>query len=145
MGDSSNATSEVGAVLKSYLEALARKDADAAFALLGPALVQYSLAPPLRQPPAAVAKEALQGWLSSFEGDLRCDTHEAEIVAGAEVAFCYSLNHLVGRQGGKPVDLWFRGTMGLRKIDGAWKIVHQHESVPFLMDGSGKAALDLRP
>jgi ketosteroid isomerase-like protein len=43
------------------------------------------------------------------------------------------------------VDLWFRQTLGLLKIDGAWKIAHEHSSVPFYMDGSFKAAVDLKP
>jgi hypothetical protein len=32
-----------------------------------------------------------------------------------------------------------------RKIDEEWKIVHEHESVLFYMDGSFKAAVDLKP
>jgi PhnB protein len=35
--------------------------------------------------------------------------------------------------------------LGLRQRRGAWRIVHAHESVPFLMDGSIKAAIDLKP
>ena len=42
-------------------------------------------------------------------------------------------------------DVWFRSTLGFRKIGGEWKIAHEHELVPFLMDGSDKAALDLKP
>jgi PhnB protein len=38
-----------------------------------------------------------------------------------------------------------RETLGLRKIDGIWKIAHQHHSVPFYMDGSNRAAVDLKP
>jgi ketosteroid isomerase-like protein len=38
-----------------------------------------------------------------------------------------------------------RGTVGLRRIDGRWKITHEHASVPFYMDGSYKAAVDLQP
>ena len=43
------------------------------------------------------------------------------------------------------VDLWVRCTAGLSRRGGAWKITHQHTSVPFLMDGSFKAAVDLKP
>jgi hypothetical protein len=32
----------------------------------------------------------------------------------------------------------------LRKIDGQWKVVHEHVSVPFDME-TGKAMLDLKP
>jgi PhnB protein len=38
-----------------------------------------------------------------------------------------------------------RQTFGLRKLAGAWKIAHDHMSVPFYMDGSYKAAIDLKP
>jgi PhnB protein len=46
---------------------------------------------------------------------------------------------------GEQVDLWFRATVGLRKIGGRWRITHEHESVPFYMDGSYRAAVDLKP
>jgi PhnB protein len=38
--------------------------------------------------------------------------------------------------GGEKVDLWFRETLGFRKIDGRWTITHEHSSVAFYMDGS---------
>lgn len=41
--------------------------------------------------------------------------------------------------------LWYRVTIGLRRVDGRWLVVHEHESVPFLMDGSFAAAVDLKP
>jgi len=42
-------------------------------------------------------------------------------------------------------DLWFRATDGLRKVDGRWQVTHEHNSTPFYMDGSLKAAVDLEP
>ena len=35
--------------------------------------------------------------------------------------------------------------VGLRRIDGAWRITHRHDSTPFYMDGSYRAATDLEP
>ena len=46
---------------------------------------------------------------------------------------------------GAEASLWFRSTNGFRKENGAWKIVHSHSSVPFYMDGSFKACVDLKP
>ncbi|MEQ9505556.1 MAG: nuclear transport factor 2 family protein [Hyphomonas sp.] len=46
---------------------------------------------------------------------------------------------------GECVDLWFRATTILRRIEGRWLIVHDHTSTPFYMDGSQRAALDLVP
>jgi ketosteroid isomerase-like protein len=39
---------------------------------------------------------------------------------------------------------WLRSTLGFRKIDGRWRVAHQHVSVPFDME-SGQAKLDLKP
>jgi ketosteroid isomerase-like protein len=35
--------------------------------------------------------------------------------------------------------------MGFRKVGGRWLIAHEHASVPLYMDGSEKAAIDLKP
>jgi ketosteroid isomerase-like protein len=40
--------------------------------------------------------------------------------------------------------VWVRATVCCRKTDGKWKIVHEHQSVPFYMDGSYRA-VDLKP
>ncbi len=106
-------------------------------------IVHFSLAPPL------VADESgsygLEKWFETWDGPLGYELRDLEIVSGDGAAFSYSLNRLTGTQHGEKQDLWFRNTLGFRKVGGEWKIVHQHESVPFLMDGSDKAALDLRP
>ena len=65
---------------------------------------------------------------------------------GNDVAFSHSLNRLHGtKTDGVKGGLWFRHTFGFQRIDGAWKIAHEHESVPFYMDGSYKAAVELKP
>jgi PhnB protein len=45
----------------------------------------------------------------------------------------------------RSTDVWVRATDCCRKIDDKWKIVHEHQSVPFYMDGSYRAAVDLKP
>ena len=70
-----------------------------------------------------------------------------EITADGDVAFATSLDSMTAtpRGGTEPFTLWYRTTLGLRRIDGRWLVVHEHESVPFYMDGSMKAAVDLEP
>jgi PhnB protein len=46
---------------------------------------------------------------------------------------------------GERVDLWFRSTIGLRRTAAGWQITHEHDSTPFYMDRSGRAATDLKP
>ena len=58
------------------------------------------------------------------------DIKEMEITAGADVAFVTAAMHCAGTADGKHSELDFRLTIGLRKIDGQWTIVHEHHSVP---------------
>jgi len=128
-------------------DAIRRKDADRVVSYFSDAPVMYILSPPLQfAGDEGPGKDGVKEWFDSFEGPIGYDIRDLHIVAGADVAFCHSLIRISGtRRGGDPTDIWVRETLGLRKLDGAWKIAHQHQSVPFYMDGSNKAAVDLKP
>jgi PhnB protein len=107
-------------------------------------LVQFDLAPPLRI--VHPNPKALQDWFATWRGQIGFELTDLHVTAGEEVAFCYALVHLTGsRTDGSDSDVWFRNTLCLRKVGGAWKITHGHESVPMYMDGSFRAAVDLKP
>lgn len=130
------------------IEALRSKDADGVVAQFADETVMMLLPPPLRFKTGdnAPGSPGIQEWFDTFEGDtLGYDFVELEITADESIAFCHSLDHLVAtKKSGEENDLWFRETLGLRKIEGAWKIAHQHQSVPFDME-SLQASLDLKP
>jgi len=135
---------QIRSVIDDWAAGLRTKDAKRVIGHGADDLVHFSLAPPL------VADEngpyGLQKWFDTWDGPLGYQVSDLDIISGDGVAFSHSLNHLSGtKKSGERADLWFRSTLGFRKIGGTWKIVHEHESVPFLMDGSDKAALDLRP
>lgn len=59
------------------------------------------------------------------------DIKQLDVVAGAEVAFAVaSMQCREVDARGEAVALDFRLTVGLRKEDGAWVVVHEHHSVP---------------
>jgi uncharacterized protein YndB with AHSA1/START domain/ketosteroid isomerase-like protein len=65
---------------------------------------------------------------------------------GGDIAIARGLGHMTGtKKNGDKVDLWTRVTIGFVRRNGAWTVTHQHNSVPFLMDGSFRAAVDLKP
>lgn len=106
--------------------------------------VNFSLAPPLQEDGSL--RETLVDWFATFDGPLELELRDLQIFAGDRAAWCRALARLAGtKTGGEKSGLWFRMTMGFQKDGEAWKIAHLHESVPFLMDGSDKAALDLQP
>jgi ketosteroid isomerase-like protein len=74
------------------------------------------------------------------------EVRDFSVTTGDDIAFCHGFVRISGtKTDGGENSVWARQTLCLRKIDGAWKITHEHTSVPFYMDGSFKAAVDLAP
>ncbi|MEV4705530.1 nuclear transport factor 2 family protein [Actinoplanes sp. NPDC049316] len=136
---------EIRTVVLERAAAVAAKDPHKMLAHNAPGIVEYTLAPPLRQPESTVA--SVSAWLATFEGPMSLEVTELAVTAGDDVAFCTSLNRLTATPKGRSesFSLWFRSTLGLRKVAGRWLVTHEHESVPFEMDGTFKASTDLRP
>ena len=134
----------VAAVIEGWSKAIGNKNAAQVLSHLAEDVVQFTLAPPLRY--QGKSAEDLQGWFDTWEGPIGIESRDTAISVGGDVAFATSLVRMTGRKtdGEKP-DLWFRQTTGLIRQDGRWKIAHEHASVPFYMDGSFKAAIDLKP
>jgi ketosteroid isomerase-like protein len=142
-----SARQQILAVLEDRAAAITAKDARRALARCSPDVVAFDLAPPLQTAGAqALDPAGLEWWFGTWDGPIGYDVGELTVAAEGAVAFSYGLTHLHGtKTDGEKVDLWFRSTIGLSLADGSWRIVHEHSSTPFYMDGSGKAALDLRP
>jgi ketosteroid isomerase-like protein len=138
---------EIQALLREQAAAVAAGDALRATSCCAPELVEYGLAPPLQVAgPAALDPAGLEAWFRTWQGPVRIDLVDPVIRADGGVAFCYGLSHMQGvKADGESVDLWYRSTIGLRRTPAGWRIVHQHDSTPFYMDGSDRAALDLQP
>ena len=105
--------------------------------------IEFSLAPPLAR---TANVENLELWLATWRGGIGSEVRDLKIVVSGDAAFSYGLNRMTGtKTDGVNVDLWFRETLCFLKTDRGWKIVHEHSSVPFYMDGSFRAAIDLKP
>lgn len=144
MNDDEN---EIRELVEERAAAMRDKDAARAVATSAPDIVAFELAPPLALGPEQARDEAaLAAWLGGWDGPLEIEIRDLHIAVSGDVGWSRSLNRLSGRlKGGREVEMWMRSTLGFRKVAGAWKIAHGHSSVPFLMDGSYRAALDLVP
>ena len=138
-----NAEAAIRKVLDERAAAFRARDAEGIVARSTPGMIAYTLAPPLKTEPTIAG---LKAWLQTWKGGLIYEMRDLCIEAGDEVAFATSLVRMGGEKtDGQKTVLWQRVTTGLRKISGVWWIVHEHASVPFYMDGSLKAAVDLEP
>jgi uncharacterized protein (TIGR02246 family) len=136
----------IRAVVDDWLTAVRAKDTARAISHYAPEVVSFDLAPPLEYRGTEAIRRSLDGWFSTFRGPLGYEIHDLSVTVGDEIAFSRSLNHITGsRTSGEETDVWVRATIGYQRSGGKWLIIHEHVSVPFYMDGSDKAAVDLKP
>ena len=135
---------EIRKLIEKWAASIRAKDIEGVVSCTWSKSVGFYLAPPLQLD--APLRQSLAEWFQTFQGPIGYEIRDLKVYLGGDVAFCHSLNRMSGRRtNGEETNLWIRETIGLGKIEGRWLIVHEHESVPFYMDGSNRAALDLEP
>jgi uncharacterized protein (TIGR02246 family) len=134
---------EIEALFRQLVKAHAGHDADAIVDAYAPDAVFYDLAPPLGH--RGIERDSIAAWLAGWEGPIRIDARDVDLTIDGSLAFVSALSRMRGRQGGEDQDMWYRTTLCLRRNGGRWRIVCDHASVPFYMDGSYRAAVDLKP
>lgn len=147
MTNQHDSKAEIRALIEERAAALRRKDAKGFVARQAADYSLYSLysmGSPLAADQANV--EDVDAWFAGWRGPLGYEVRDLDITADGDVAFCHGFARMSGtKTDGEAVDLWFRLTLGLRRTAEGWTIMHEHESVPFYMDGSLRAAVDLKP
>jgi len=138
---------DIRKVIEARYDRLAAGDADGMVAFYAPNAVLFTLAPPLGERTDHRNPGPLRAWIATFTAPPRKAVTQLEITAADDVAFATSIDSMTATPLGsdESFTLWHRVTLGLRRIEGQWLIVHEHESVPFYMDGSFRAAIDLQP
>ena len=143
MSDDSD-TAEIRALIEEIDAAHHDKDAAAIVAHYTPDATVFDLAPPLSQ--TGVDLRELEAWLDTWAGPVNRESRDLDIRVSGDLALCHGFFRISAttRDGSNAI-FWMRATLGLTRDAGAWKIVHEHASVPFYMDGSYRAAVDLEP
>jgi ketosteroid isomerase-like protein len=105
----------------------------------------FNLAPPLIH--RGIDLEETQAWLDTWNGPITIEPRDFEVTVDGNLAFCQGYLRMEGDKKGveKRVSFWMRETLCLARNEDAWRIVHEHTSVPFYMDGSLRPAFDLQP
>jgi uncharacterized protein (TIGR02246 family) len=107
---------------KDYLGILAHHATD---------MVMFDVPPPFESRGIEAYRKTWDLFFSTQPDPIAFDIQRMSVVAGDDVAFavawmrCEEFGH-----NGQRMDLNFRLTIGLRKIDARWTIVHEHHSVP---------------
>ncbi|HEY3032106.1 MAG TPA: nuclear transport factor 2 family protein [Bradyrhizobium sp.] len=135
---------QIRTLIDQRARALYQKDAQGALSCLTADFIAFSLAPPLIS--AMTDAKAYEAWFATWRSPIGTEIRDLRVAVSGDLGVSHSLNLMTGTSAdGHEVKLWYRQTLSFRKVDGVWKIAHEHNSVPFYMDGSFRAAIDLTP
>ena len=136
---------EILALIESVHQAHHNKDAAGIAAPYAPNAAIYDLSPPLLQD--GVTIERKQPWLDTWEGPIDLESRDLQITVSGDHAFGHGFLRMTGtpKAAGRRIDFWMRATYCFERKATGWRIIHEHTSVPFYMDGSLRPAFDLEP
>jgi uncharacterized protein (TIGR02246 family) len=139
------AETEIRELLERRAEATRAKDVDGATAPFAPDVLTFDVVNPLQRVGVEGVRPRTEEWFSSFLGPIGYEMRDVSVIADGDVAFAHLLYRVSGTlASGDELGMWNRATFGFRKIAGAWRIVHEHDSVPF-DPATGQASTELEP
>ena len=136
---------QIRALIDDRVKAVRAKDSVGATARIATAVLTFDVVNPLRYIGSDGSGKRAEEWFDSFQGPIGYEIRDLDVTAGDDVAFSHGISHVSAtKTDGGQLDMWWRTTLCLRKIDGKWMVTHDHNSVPFDPE-NGKASLDLKP
>jgi len=143
--NNANNESEIRRLIDGWREAMRRRDIDAIMSFYAPDIRLFDIIPPLEHKGQGAYRKIWEMCLPAFEGPIECEVRDLSITAGDGMAFSHGLYRFTGKMtDGKEMDMWARGTVCYRKLNGKWVITHDHHSVPINME-TNQALFDLKP
>jgi ketosteroid isomerase-like protein len=127
------AETEIRTLIEAWAAAVRRHDLPAILAHHAQDIVMFDVPPPLQARGMREYKETWDLFFKYHTPPQAFDIEELAITAGEDVAFAVAIMRCGSATGGgPPVDggFLFRLTIGLRKIGGEWRVMHEHHSVP---------------
>ena len=121
----------IRALIERWAEAVRREDLTAIRADHDPDILMFDVPPPFLSRGLDAYMATWRLFFASVEKPVSFSFEDIEVTAGSDVAFATAKGRCVNiDRAGKREPLEFRLTMGLRKIDGKWRVMHEHHSRP---------------
>jgi ketosteroid isomerase-like protein len=96
-----------------------------------PGILMFDVPPPFQSRGLDAYMATWETFFAFVEKPVVFDFRDVEITAGDDVAFATAIGNCVNIDAqGRREPLQFRLTMGLRKIGGRWRVMHEHHSLP---------------
>ncbi|WBU64068.1 YybH family protein [Paracoccus aerodenitrificans] len=137
-----DAEAEIRDLLDTQARALQAGDVAGVMAPYAEDIVLFDLPPPLQ---VTADPGGLQDWIDGWDMPPTMRYRDMTISVSGDLAAAHGFIHTTVQRDGESGGYWARGSWIFRRSETGWKITHHHNSVPFYMDDSQRAALDLEP
>jgi len=134
MSEQQNSTKDEIAIrdlVENWASAVRRKDLRGILRNHSPSMLMFDVPPPVQSKGIEAYEKSWDLFFSWSHDPVVFDIGEMSITAGNDVAFVTAVMRCAGTEAnGDDIELDFRLTVGLRKIDDQWIVVHEHHSIP---------------
>lgn len=136
MSETNTAETQVRAVLEDWAKATRQNCKDEILKNHIPDLVIFDVLSPMKYESAESYRRSWDEWQPETQSEGQFDLENLSVTASNDLAFAHCFIRCGGTMpdGHKFQDL-VRATFCLKKIDGAWKVLHQHLSKPIQQSG----------
>ena len=114
--------------IEAWTDAVRRHDMPGILAHHAEDIVMFDLPPPLQVRGMEAYSKTWDLFFEYHKPSQAFEIEELAIAAGDDVAFAFGIMRCGA--GSRPGGFPFRLTIGLRKINGDWRITHEHHSLP---------------
>lgn len=130
-------TAALTALVESRVAAVAAKDVETLVAQYAEDVTLFDALGPLRDTGQDVERNRLRAWFGGYRTSIDLRIRDLKVVADGDIGFAHYVFQVRGTMtDGTDVDMAVRATLGFRRDDDGWKIVHEHSSVPFTPSGT---------
>jgi uncharacterized protein (TIGR02246 family) len=127
----SNDEAEIRDLIERWAKAVREENRAAIQADHDSGILMFDVPPPFLSRGLDEYMATWETFFASSEKPVAFAFHDVEVTCGQDVAFATAIGQCVNIETkGKREPLDFRLTMGLRKIDGRWRVMHEHHSLP---------------
>ncbi|MCA9130805.1 MAG: nuclear transport factor 2 family protein [Planctomycetales bacterium] len=124
--------SKIRQVISRWSRALEAKDLDGIVADYADDAVLFDAIPPYKVVGKAAIREVWANCLPYFPEQFKSEHRDIVIHVSGDTAIMYGVHHFLPTPADHPCgQTWMRVTVGFRRINGLWKSVHDHVSIPF--------------
>jgi len=122
---------EIRKLIENWARAVRAHDLKGILANHSADMLMFDVPPPLESRGIEAYRKTWDTFFAWSQDSGVFDITEMNITAGDEVAFVAALMRCAGTEAnGDKTELEFRLTVGLRKINGQWTVLHEHHSIP---------------